>query len=111
MARNKHKPENLGLQLAQELHSQLENALESQVQVTLFGSQARGEATDEADIDMLVVLPNPEKSTLDIVLEIAWEIGFKAGKVLSVIPATHEEMGVLSASPFFQAIQREGIVV
>ena len=111
MTRNKHNAKNISLQLAKELHSQLENALGSQVQVTCFGSQARGEATDEADIDMFVVLPNLEKSTLDIVLEIAWEIGFEAGKVLSVIPATREEMGVLSASPFFQAIQREGIVV
>jgi predicted nucleotidyltransferase len=111
MARNKHRFENLSLHLAQELHGKLENALGSQVQVTLFGSQARGEATDESDIDVLVVLPDLEKNTLDIVLEIAWEIGFEAGKVLSVVSATPEEMDVLSASPFFQAIQREGIVV
>ena len=58
MTRNKPKSENLSLQSAKELQRQLENALESQVQVTLFGSQARGEATDEADIDGLVVLPD-----------------------------------------------------
>jgi UTP:GlnB (protein PII) uridylyltransferase len=99
----------VGLQLAKELHRQLENILDEQIQVTLFGSQARGESTDESDIDVLVILPNLEKSTLDTVLDTAWEIGYDAGKVISVIPATREEMTLLSASPFFQAVQREGI--
>ena len=52
-----------------------------------------------------------EKRTLDKVLEISWEVGFEAGKVISVIPATFEELDILSASPFFQAVQREGISV
>ena len=80
--------------------------------VILFGSQARGEATDDSDVDVLVVLPNLDKSTLDTVLEIAWKVGFEAGKVISVIPATYEELDLLSSSsPFFQAVQREGIPV
>jgi len=98
-----------GFQLAEKLHEKLVTALNEQIQVILFGSHARGEATDASDIDVLVVLPDLEKKTLDIVLEIAWEVGFDAGKVISVIPATHREMQLLSASPFFQVIQKEGI--
>lgn len=98
-----------GLQLAEELHRQLAYTIGEQIQVILFGSHARGEATDVSDIDVLIVLPDLEKSTLDTILEIAWEVGFDAGKVISVIPATHEEMHLLSASPFFQAVQRDGI--
>ena len=60
-----------GLQMAKELDRQLEDILDEQVQITLFGLQARGEATDESDIDVLVVLPNLEKSTLEIVRKIA----------------------------------------
>ena len=89
----------------------MSDALDEQVKVILFGSQARGDAVEDSDIDVLVLLRDLEKSTLDTVLEIAWEVGFEAGKVISVIPATPEEMALLSASPFFQAIQREGIPV
>ena len=40
-----------------------------------------------------------------MILDIAWQVGFDAGKVISVIPATHEEMDLLSISPFFQTIK------
>ena len=110
MSPDKRTSQNLGLQLAEELRRQLEDVLGDHIQVTLFGSQARGDATDESDVDVLVVLPNLEKGTLDVVLDIAWEIGFEAGKVISIVPATREEMTLLSASPFFQAVQREGVV-
>jgi hypothetical protein len=49
------------------------------------------------------------KTTLDILLDVAWQVGFEAGKVISVVPATRQEMRSLSASPFFQDIQKEGI--
>lgn len=102
---------NQALRLAEEFQHKLRETLGAHVRVTLFGSQARGDATDESDIDVLVVLPDLEKHTLDTVLGIAWEIGFEAGKVISVVPATYQEMRLLSASPFFQAVQREGIPV
>ena len=79
------------------------------LEIILFGSQARGEATDESDVDVVVVVPRLEKRSLDVILEAAWGIGFEAGTVISVIPATFEEMTTLSASPFFQAVESEGI--
>ena len=99
------------LRLAEEFRQKLTAALGDHVQVILFGSQARGEATDESDVDVLVILPNLEKATLDIALEIAWEVSFEAGTVLSVIPAAQKEMELLSASPFFKMVRKEGIRV
>ncbi len=106
-----HESQSQGIRLAAELRRKLSESLGEPIQVILFGSQARGEATADSDIDVLVVLPDLEKSVLDTVLEISWEVGFGAGKVLSTIPATFEEMKRLSASPFFQTVQREGIPV
>lgn len=99
------------IRLAEELRRKLSASLGEPVEVTLFGSQARGEATDESDIDVLVVLSHLDKSTMDELLEIAWQVGFEAGKVISVIPATFEEMKTLFFYPFFQMVKREGIPV
>lgn len=109
MTTKKDSYRNPGLQLAEELHQKIEDNLGEQVQVILFGSHARGEATEESDVDVLVVLEDLDKRTLDTVLEIAWQVGFDSRKVISVIPAMRGEMELLSASPFFQAVQREGI--
>lgn len=105
------KPDPVALGLARQLRRVLSMKLEKPVKVMLYGSQARGTATEESDIDILVILPNLEKYTLDIALEAAWEVGFEAGKVISIVPATGEEMRMLSASPFFQAVKSEGISV
>jgi len=99
------------LELSEKLRDRLSGVLKDHLEVILFGSQARGEATEESDIDVLVVVPKLDKETLDLILEVAWEVGFEAGKVISVIPATFEEMDKLSASPFFQAVKRERIQV
>ena len=97
------------LQLASEFRKQLTSALGQPVKVVLFGSQARGDATSYSDIDLFVVLPNMKKATLDTALDIAWEIGFEAEKVISIVPATESELKRLSASPFFRTVQKEGI--
>ena len=97
------------LRLAKKLRKKLLATLGEPLEIILFGSQARGDATDTSDIDILVVVSNLEKDTLDALLDAAWEVGFEAGKVISVVPATFEEIRTLSASPVFQAVQREGI--
>jgi hypothetical protein len=50
-----------------------------------------------------------DKQVLDVLLEVAWEVGFEAGIVLSVVPAAASQLKILAESPFFQAVQREGI--
>ena len=83
--------------------------LGAQVQVILFGSYARGEETEGSDVDLLVVVPRLDKKTLDVLLNVAWEIGYEAGVVFSVVPVAVDELERLAESPFFRTVQREGI--
>lgn len=87
----------------------VEKLLDSPVRVTLFGSYARGEETEGSDIDLLVVVPKLDKRTLDVLLEAAWEVGYEAGMVFSVVPVAVDELARLAESPFLQAVQREGV--
>ena len=77
----------------------------------MFGSQARGNATKESDIDLLIVLPAIDPKITRLASDIAWEVGFDAGRVISVIPDTKEQMKRFAFLPFYQNIKQEGIIV
>lgn len=81
-------------QPVQRLQQLLSQAFAEDVSVILFGSYARGDATPESDIDVLAVLPDPSPSSISIALDIAWEIGYEAGMVISLIPTMKDELGV-----------------
>lgn len=77
----------------------------------MYGSQARGDATKYSDIDLFVILPLLDNKTHKLVSNIAWEVGFDAGKLISIVPAEERELQLLSVSPFYRSVQREGVVV
>ena len=99
------------IKLAREVRIRLTKELGQPVQVIMFGSQARGNATKESDIDLLVILPVIDAKTTRLASDIAWEVGFDAGRIISVIPDTQEQMQRYAFLPFYQNIEREGIVV
>lgn len=105
----KLRPRVRALKLARKVRERLTRELGQPVEVIMFGSQARGDATKESDIDLLVVLPSLDSRVMELAFDVAWEIGFEAGKVISVIPAEKNELKRLAASPFYRAVQREGI--
>lgn len=96
-------------QIVGEFRKRLEEVLGTQVQVILYGSHARGEAEEGSDIDVLVIVPKLDAKTDALISDVAWEVSFEAGVVLSVVPVAQDELPLLRASPFFQTVQREGI--
>lgn len=107
----KPRPRARALKLAREVRKRLTSELGQPVQVILFGSQARGDATKESDIDLLVILPTIDARTTRLASQIGWEVGFDAGRVISVIPDTKEQMKRFAFLPFYRLIKSEGIAV
>lgn len=97
------------MKLAAKVRERLSVELKKPVKVIMFGSQARGDATKYSDIDLLVILPSVDKETRKLISNVAWEIGFDAGKMISTFPTTEKEMKIYAISPFYKAIKKEGV--
>jgi predicted nucleotidyltransferase len=107
----KRRPRVRALKLAAEVRKRLVETLNQPVIVILYGSQARGDSTKYSDVDLLIILPVVNEYTRKTVSNITWEVGFEAGKVVSGIPTTPEEMKYYAVLPFYRNIQKEGIAV
>ena len=105
----KLRPRVRALKLATKVRERLSAKLDKRVKVIMFGSQARGDATKYSDIDLLVILPSVDKETRKLVSNVAWEIGFDAGKIISTFPTTKSEMKYYAISPFYKSIKKEGV--
>ena len=81
--------------------------------VILFGSQARGDANEDSDWDLLVLL-NKEKKAFedgDIYGYPFAEIGFKYGKAIMAMIYTVKEWEYRKPTPFYKNVVKEGIEI
>ena len=105
------RPRVRALKLAAKVRERLSAELGQPVKVIMYGSQARGDTTKESDIDLLIILPSINKDSSKIISDVAWEVGFDAGKLISAFPATEDGMKRFSFLPFYKNIKKEGVVV
>lgn len=75
-------------------------------EIILYGSTARGEATEHSDVDILVVLETTEETKL--LYDLAFDIGLEHGVVISPHLKTKDNFEARKEYPFLQNVRREG---
>lgn len=83
------------------------------VRLVLFGSKARGDATIESDVDLLVVIRSENWRLGDEIRGVGYALELEHGVVLSiqVISRNHYERLRASGTQFFQVLEQEGVIV
>ena len=101
----------------QETLNRLKRMLQTRVrlyQMILFGSRARGDAEPDSDMDVLVIVDEPENAqTREAVSDCAWEAGFDEGIVVVPVVVSREcwEKGPERASLLAIAVREEGVAI
>jgi len=82
------------------------------IALVLFGSQARGDATVESDVDVLVVLKNKQvrQSKREEVLDFIVDLCFEFGVLVSFVYVSQAQFET-EKSPLLLNVRREGIVL
>ena len=80
-------------------------------QIILYGSTARGEATETSDVDVLIVLTEPtERIHRDVISTHAFEVGLEYDVAISYHIQSKDRFDSRQHSPFLQNILQDGRV-
>lgn len=82
-------------------------------EVRVFGSRARGDATEESDLDVLVVVDYLDHSIERYISDCAWESGFSENIIIMPIAISIDTLknSPIRKSSFIKNVYREGITV
>jgi predicted nucleotidyltransferase len=82
--------------------------------IILYGSQARGQATEQSDLDLLVIVNEELSSSLkNAIHDRLYEIGLQNDIFISAIIKNNSmwELPIFKATGLYNSIQNEGIIV
>jgi predicted nucleotidyltransferase len=81
--------------------------------ITLYGSQARREASAESDIDLFIVVRHDTPALRQALVDLAWQVQFEHDIVISDIIRSVEQLDRMQARwfPYYQSIEREGVLL
>ena len=83
--------------------------------VILYGSVARGMATEDSDVDIMVLVDGTDQELRtfeDKLGDVSTDISIKYFKVFSIIDVSYQEyMAWMKISPFYRNVSEEGVVL
>lgn len=87
--------------------------LAPEAKIILFGSRARGDAQEDADLDLLILLDKTQiaQSDFDQIAYPVIELGWRYGIHISPKIYTFEEWQQRSFTPFYKNVEKDGIVI
>ncbi|MFQ6034328.1 MAG: nucleotidyltransferase domain-containing protein [Sedimentisphaerales bacterium] len=81
--------------------------------IVLYGSQARGQAGPESDVDLLVLLDEVTAAKKRAIRDTLYEVGLAEDSVISAIVRSYQawNSSISQATSLYRVIQQEGIQV
>jgi len=82
-------------------------------EVKVFGSRARGDATQESDLDVLIVVDYLDHAIEKYISDCAWEVGFPEDIIIVPVAISLDTLknSPLRESAFISNVYREGISI
>ena len=78
--------------------------------IILYGSWARGDATKESAIDLIIILKGKviPGAEIDRMIDIITDINLKYGELISIYPVSEDDYSTIN-SPLLINVRREGV--
>ena len=82
-------------------------------QIIVFGSKAKGTATEDSDLDLLIVIRDGDWKLKDAITQPGYLLALDTNAIPSIIVLTSEEWEALRTreAPFWQTVQRDGVAL